>query len=49
MADENPRSGPEVPTASHNDGITDILACKSDKGQIYFASAARNGVIKLWK
>ncbi|EDW83237.1 uncharacterized protein Dwil_GK22752 [Drosophila willistoni] len=47
-AEENPRSGPDMPTASHHDAITDLLMCK-DKGQIYIASASRDGVIKLWK
>ncbi|XP_022220830.2 phosphoinositide 3-kinase regulatory subunit 4 [Drosophila obscura] len=46
--EENPRSGPDMPTASHRDAITDLLMCK-DKGQIYIASASRDGVIKLWK
>ncbi|XP_017058626.1 phosphoinositide 3-kinase regulatory subunit 4 [Drosophila ficusphila] len=46
--EENPRSGPDMPTASHHDAITDLLMCK-DKGQIYIASASRDGVIKLWK
>ncbi|XP_012156619.1 phosphoinositide 3-kinase regulatory subunit 4 isoform X2 [Ceratitis capitata] len=47
--EENPRSGPDMPSTSHHDAITDLLMCKSDKGQIYIASAARDGVIKLWK
>lgn len=47
--EEIPKSGPEMPSASHNDAITDILMCKSEKGQIYIVSAARDGVIKLWK
>ncbi|KAL9899748.1 vacuolar protein sorting 15 [Glossina fuscipes fuscipes] len=47
--EENPRSGPDMPSASHHDAITDLLMCKTDKGQIYIASAARDGVIKLWK
>lgn len=46
--EENPRSGPDMPTASHHDAITDLLLSK-DKGQIYIASASRDGVIKLWK
>ncbi|KAM7363336.1 vacuolar protein sorting 15 [Cochliomyia hominivorax] len=48
-SEENPRSGPEMPSASHHDAITDLLMCKTDKDQIYVASAARDGVIKLWK
>ncbi|XP_037949245.1 phosphoinositide 3-kinase regulatory subunit 4-like [Teleopsis dalmanni] len=48
-AEENPRSGPDMPSASHQDAIADLLMCKSDKGQIYIASAARDGAIKLWK
>lgn len=47
--EENPRSGPEMPSASHHDAITDLLMCKTDKDQIYVASASRDGVIKLWK
>lgn len=47
--EENPRSGPEMPSVSHHDAITDLLMCKTDKGQIYIASASRDGVIKLWK
>lgn len=47
--EENPRSGPEMPSASHHDAITDLLMCKTDKDQIYIASASRDGVIKLWK
>ncbi|EDV91054.1 phosphoinositide 3-kinase regulatory subunit 4 [Drosophila grimshawi] len=46
--EESPRSGPDMPKASHHDAITDLLMCK-DKGQIYIASASRDGVIKLWK
>lgn len=47
--EENPRSGPDMPSASHHDAITDLLMCKSDRGQIYIVSAARDGVIKVWK
>ncbi|XP_011189756.2 phosphoinositide 3-kinase regulatory subunit 4 [Zeugodacus cucurbitae] len=47
--EENPRSGPDMPSPCHHDAITDLLMCKTDKGQIYVASAARDGVIKLWK
>ncbi|XP_053946645.1 phosphoinositide 3-kinase regulatory subunit 4 isoform X1 [Anastrepha ludens] len=47
--EEKPRSGPDMPSSSHHDAITDLLMCKTDKGQIYVASAARDGVIKLWK
>lgn len=46
--EESPRSGPDMPKASHHDAITDLLMCK-DKGQIYIASSSRDGVIKLWK
>ncbi|XP_034112956.1 phosphoinositide 3-kinase regulatory subunit 4 [Drosophila albomicans] len=46
--EESPRSGPDMPKATHHDAITDLLMCK-DKGQIYIASASRDGVIKLWK
>ncbi|XP_034485161.1 phosphoinositide 3-kinase regulatory subunit 4 [Drosophila innubila] len=46
--EESPRSGPDMPKATHHDAITDLLMCK-DKGQIYVASASRDGVIKLWK
>nr|XP_014094276.1 phosphoinositide 3-kinase regulatory subunit 4 [Bactrocera oleae]XP_036213743.1 phosphoinositide 3-kinase regulatory subunit 4 [Bactrocera oleae] len=47
--EENPRSGPDMPSPCHHDAITDLLMCKTDKAQIYVASAARDGVIKLWK
>ncbi|XP_067619259.1 phosphoinositide 3-kinase regulatory subunit 4 [Eurosta solidaginis] len=47
--EENPRSGPDMPSPCHHDAITDLLMCKTDKGQIYMASAARDGVIKLWR
>ncbi|XP_036323773.1 phosphoinositide 3-kinase regulatory subunit 4 [Rhagoletis pomonella] len=47
--EENPRSGPDMPSPCHHDAITDLLMCKTDKGQIFIASAARDGVIKLWK
>lgn len=46
--EESPRSGPDMPKPTHHDAITDLLMCK-DKGQIYIASASRDGVIKLWK
>ncbi|XP_055904025.1 phosphoinositide 3-kinase regulatory subunit 4 [Eupeodes corollae] len=47
--EETPRSGPEMPSHSHHDAITDLLMCKNDKQQIFIVSAARDGVIKLWK
>lgn len=46
--EESPRSGPDMPKPTHHDAITDLLMCK-DKGQVYIASASRDGVIKLWK
>lgn len=48
-SEENPRSGPEMPSSSHHDAITDLLMCKTDKDQVCVASASRDGVIKLWK
>ncbi|KAH8406647.1 hypothetical protein KR222_001554 [Zaprionus bogoriensis] len=46
--EESPRSGPDMPKATHHDAITDLLMCK-ERGQVYIASASRDGVIKLWK
>lgn len=47
--EQQPRSGPDQPPAGHNDVITDLLLCRSQKQQFFVASASRDGVIKLWK
>lgn len=46
--EQQPRSGPEMPAPGHNDGITDMLVCRTAK-QTFIASASRDGVVKLWK
>jgi phosphoinositide-3-kinase, regulatory subunit 4 len=46
--EEPPRSGPEIPAAGHQDMITDMVLCKTQK-QTFVASSSRDGVIKLWK
>lgn len=46
--DYSPRSGPEVPLPCHNDVITDILMCRTQKYPV-LVSSSRDGVIKLWK
>jgi phosphoinositide-3-kinase regulatory subunit 4 len=46
--EEAPRSGPEMPTVSHHDVITDLVLCRTQK-QTFVASSSRDGVIKLWK
>lgn len=43
-----PRSGPELPSPGHNDVITDLLMCKTQKYPVLISSS-RDGVIKLWK
>lgn len=43
-----PRSGPEPPAPGHNDVITDLLMCKTQKYPV-LVSSSRDGVIKLWK
>lgn len=48
-SEEQPRSGPDMPSASHNAPITDLLICKTDKQQTFVVSSARDGVIKIWK
>ncbi|XP_055384778.1 phosphoinositide 3-kinase regulatory subunit 4 [Condylostylus longicornis] len=48
-SEEQPRCGPEMPTSSHNDGITDLLMCKTEKHQNLIVSSSRDGVIKIWK
>lgn len=46
--DYSPRSGPEMPLPCHNDVITDMLMCKTQKYPV-LVSSSRDGVIKLWK
>ena len=46
--DENIRTGPPLPASGHNDVITDLVLCKTQK-QNFIASSSRDGVIKLWK
>lgn len=47
-AEEIPRSAPDMPHPGHNDGITELIMCKTEK-QMFVASSSRDGVIKLWK
>lgn len=47
-ADEIPKPGPELPSVGHNDVITDLVLCRTQK-QTFVASSSRDGVIKLWK
>lgn len=42
------KPGPELPSAGHNDVITDLVLCRTQK-QTFVASSSRDGVIKLWK
>jgi phosphoinositide-3-kinase, regulatory subunit 4 len=46
--EETPKIGPELPSAGHNDVITDLVLCRTQK-QTFVASSSRDGVIKLWK
>lgn len=46
--DYSPRSGPEMPLPCHNDVVTDLLLCKTQKYPV-LVSSSRDGVIKLWK
>lgn len=46
--DEIPKPGPELPSVGHNDVITDLVLCRTQK-QTFVASSSRDGVIKLWK
>ncbi|CAD7085003.1 unnamed protein product [Hermetia illucens] len=48
-ADEQPRSGPEMPSPYFIDSITDLIMCNTDKQQTFIPSAGRDGVIKIWK
>lgn len=45
---EEPKPGPELPSVGHNDVITDLVLCRTQK-QTFVASSSRDGVIKLWK
>lgn len=44
----NAKTGPDLPSHSHHDVITDLVLCKTQK-QTFVASSSRDGVIKLWK
>lgn len=46
--DYSPRSGPEMPLPCHNNVVTDLLMCKTQKYSVLISSS-RDGVIKLWK
>lgn len=46
--EEVPKPGPELPSVGHNDVITDLVLCRTQK-QTFVASSSRDGVIKLWK
>lgn len=46
--DYSPRAGPEMPLPCHNDVVTDLLLCKTQKYPV-LVSSSRDGVIKLWK
>ncbi|XP_054259125.1 phosphoinositide 3-kinase regulatory subunit 4 isoform X2 [Macrosteles quadrilineatus] len=45
--EESPRAGPDPPPPGHYDGITDLAMCQAS--QCFLVSAARDGVIKVWK
>lgn len=47
-AEETPKPGPELPSVGHNDVISDLVLCRTQK-QTFIASSSRDGVIKLWK
>lgn len=47
--EQQPRSGPDQPPPGHNDVITDLLMCRSQKQQYFMASSSRDGVVKVWK
>ena len=42
------KPGPDLPSPGHNDVITDLVLCRTQK-QTFVASSSRDGVIKLWK
>lgn len=46
--DYSPRSGPEMPLPCHNNVVTDLLLCRTQKYPV-LVSSGRDGVIKLWK
>lgn len=46
--EETPKPGPELPAVGHNDVISDLVLCRTQK-QTFIASSSRDGVIKLWK
>uniref|UniRef100_T1ISE1 non-specific serine/threonine protein kinase n=1 Tax=Strigamia maritima TaxID=126957 RepID=T1ISE1_STRMM len=39
--------GPDMPPVGHNDCISDLAICQTS--QVFIISAARNGVVKVWK
>ncbi|CRK88989.1 CLUMA_CG002618, isoform A [Clunio marinus] len=45
---EDHKPGPDLPVFGHNDVITDLVLCRTQK-QTFIASSSRDGVIKLWK
>uniref|UniRef100_A0A1B6KTS4 non-specific serine/threonine protein kinase n=1 Tax=Graphocephala atropunctata TaxID=36148 RepID=A0A1B6KTS4_9HEMI len=45
--EESPRAGPDLPPPGHHDGITDLAMCQAS--QCFLLSAARDGVVKVWK
>lgn len=45
--EESPRAGPDPPPPGHYDGVTDLSMCQAS--QCFLLSAARDGVIKVWK
>ncbi|BES89107.1 phosphoinositide 3-kinase regulatory subunit [Nesidiocoris tenuis] len=46
--EEAPRAGPDQPAIGHHNAITDITMCQGSS-QYFMVSAARDGVIKVWK
>jgi hypothetical protein len=48
LEEKEMKPGPEIPSAGHNDVITDLVLCRTQK-QTFVASSSRDGVIKLWK
>lgn len=45
--EESPRAGPDPPPSGHHDGVIDLNMCQAT--QCFLLSAARDGVIKVWK
>ncbi|XP_014259628.1 phosphoinositide 3-kinase regulatory subunit 4 [Cimex lectularius] len=46
--EESPRAGPDQPATGHHNTITDITMCQGSS-QCFMVTAARDGVIKVWK